>query len=145
MASLLSVAMILILVSLSTTTSWASYCPGGYFTPGSPYSSSLKAVATILPRRVGSSPLLFVSESITSRGGGEVYAFAQCWRGSSSPLLFASEAITSREGGEVTHSRNAGEALRAQYAKDVLLRLLEMQGLFVSPGRTRLYSVISAP
>ena len=70
MASLLSVAMVLILVSLSTTTSWASYCPGGYFTPGSPYSSSLKAVATILPRRVGSSPVLFASESITSCGGG---------------------------------------------------------------------------
>jgi len=108
--------MILILVSLSTTTSWASYCPGGYFTPGSPYGSSLKAVVTILPRRVGSSP-----------------------------LLFASEAITSREGGEVTHSRNDGEALKAQYARDVLLRLLEMQGLFVNPGRARLYSVISAP
>jgi hypothetical protein len=37
--------------------------------------------------------------------------------------------------GRSTHSRNAGEALGAQCGRDLLLRLLGMQRLFVSLGR----------
>lgn len=140
-----------------TTASWASY--GTYFTPASPCSSNLetpgspysglKAVATILPRRVGFPysclrvRLLLhvgVGRSTHSCNAGEAHLPRSCLQ---VRLLLPAGAGRLRIG-EVTHLLNAGEALGAQCARDVLLRLLEMQG-FVSPGRVRLSSVVSAP
>jgi len=65
---------------VSSTSYLGLYCAGGNYTLGSPYNSSLDAIAAVLPRRVSSSPLLVNSsqDAAASRGEGTVYAVAQC-------------------------------------------------------------------
>ena len=51
----------------TSSSYWGFYCTGGNYTAGSPYSSSVDAVAALLPGRAASSPLLFSSLNSSHR------------------------------------------------------------------------------
>lgn len=106
------IVLVMAETAASSSTYWAFHCAAGNFTPGSPYSKSLEAVAGILPTRVGSSPLLFASESAASHGGQEVYALAQCWRLSSRLVCKRCVVAAFRDAQELCQSKEGAIVFR---------------------------------